>query len=155
MNRDPDSPPRNQPDERGDGTRAGGGGGGGGDDDDHRRHGRRRRYPYYKQQDDTQLYGTPGGGPGARTGTRTQRNRLQDECDRGYEDGLRAGEKDARRGQSSDPQRWNLYRTGGETVNRPNRPVDAKQAYRDCFLRGYTEAYSSFKLNPGGASPPN
>jgi hypothetical protein len=138
----------------GGGARGEGRNGEDGDDDerDHERR-RRRRYPYY-HKDDTQPYGTPGavtrtqGGGGG-----TQRNRLQDECDRGYEDGLRAGEKDARRGLSSDPQRSTLYRNGGETINRVGRTADAKQAYRDCFLRGYAEAYKGLSLNPGGASP--
>ncbi|HEX6184119.1 MAG TPA: hypothetical protein VFZ44_09605 [Pyrinomonadaceae bacterium] len=59
------------------------------------------------------------------------------------------------RGLSSDPQRWTLYRTGGETVNRAGRPADFKQAYRDCFLRGYEEAYRNIKPSTGGASPLN
>lgn len=157
MNRDDDNPPRSQPDAAGGATGAGGGGNGGDDEgDDDRHHGRRRGRHRYYYPDDTQLYGTTGAG-GARTqgGTRPQRNRLQEECDRGYEDGLRAGEKDARRGLSSDPQRWSLYRTGGETVNRPGRPADARQAYRDCFQRGYEQAFGNFKLNPGSASPSN
>ena len=160
MNRDDDNPFRDQPDVSRPGTTAAGDrrGGGGDDDgdDDHRRGRRHRRHRYY-YPDDTQLYGTPG--TGRRTqgggGGGTQRNRLQDECDRGYEDGLRAGEKDARRGLSSDPQRWSLYRSGGETVNRANRPVDAKQAYRDCFLRGYEQGHRGIKLNSGGASTTN
>lgn len=159
MNRDDDNPARNQPDASG--TRAGGGagrnGGEDGDDDDDRRgHGRRRHhhYPRY-HQDDTQLYGTSGGGGGARTqgGGRTQSSRLQDECDRGYEDGLRSGEKDARKGLSSDPQRWTLYRMGGETPSRTGRPGDARLAYRDCFLRGYEEGYRNIRPTSGGTSP--
>ena len=155
MNRDDDNPPRSQPDASG--KAASGGAGGDGDDDkdgdDH--HGRRRhyRYPRY-HQDDTQVYGTSGsGGRTQGGGGGAPRGRLQDECDRGYEDGLRAGEKDARKGLSSDPQRWTLYRNGGETLSRSGRPGDAKQAYRDCFLRGYGEAYNGMRLNPSGASP--
>jgi hypothetical protein len=155
VNRDDDNPPRNQPDAGGAGARGGGGqNGGDGDGDDHRDHNRRRRHHYY-HQDDTQLYGTSGAGAGTQSGGRTQSNRLQDECDRGYEDGLRAGEKDARRGLSGDPQRWGLYRSGGDTVNRVGRTAADKQAYRDCFLRGYEEGQRNIKLNSGGASPDN
>ena len=156
MNRDDDNPPRTQPDASG--TGAGGGsrpGGGGNDDDDDRDHGHRRRHRYHYPNYDTQLYGNSGGGTSTQSGTRTQRNKLQDECDRGYEDGLRSGEKDARRGLSSDPQRWGLYRNGGETVNRVGRTADAKYAYRDCFLHGYEASYRNNKLNSGGASPLN
>jgi len=154
VNRDDDNPARDQPDASGAGAR--GGGRNDGDDDDDRDHGRRRRhrhhrYPRY-HQDDTQLYGTSGGGR-TQGGTGSQRSKLQDECDRGYEDGLRSGEKDARRGLSSDPQRWTLYRTGGETIHRAGRTAAFKQAYRDCFLRGYEESYRSIRPNSGGASP--
>ena len=153
MNRDDDNPPRSQPDASGAGAGGGARGDGGDGDDDRGGHRYRRRhhhYPHY-YYDDTQVYGTSGQGGGGGA----QRSRLQDECDRGYDDGLSAGEKDARKGLSSDPQRSSLYRTGGETTNRVGRPPDAKQAYRDCFLRGYQEAYSSTRLNPGGASPNN
>jgi hypothetical protein len=153
LNRDDDTPPRSQPDVSGGGTR--GNGQNGGDDDDNRDHGRRRYRHRYHYPDDTQLYGTSGTGARTQSGGRTQRSPLQDECDRGYADGLRAGEKDARRGLSSDPQRSSLYRSGGETVNRVGRTADAKQAYRDCFLRGYEEGFKGFNLNPGGASPHN
>jgi hypothetical protein len=155
VNRDDDNPPRDQPDASGTGARGGGRNGGDDGDDDRRDHDRRHRHHRYYHQDDTQLYRTSGGGTRTQSGGRTQRNRLQDECDRGYEDGLRAGEKDARRGLSSDPQRWGLYRSGGETLSRAGRPADAKQAYRDCFLDGYEEAFRNIKLNPGGASPNN
>ncbi|HEX7314654.1 MAG TPA: hypothetical protein VF297_12075 [Pyrinomonadaceae bacterium] len=69
----------------------------------------------------------------------------RDECERGYEEGRRVGSMDALRGQTNDPQRSRHYKRGGGGIISWGRSEAAKQAYRDCFLRGYEEGYR----NPG------
>jgi hypothetical protein len=71
---------------------------------------------------------------------------LQDKCDRGYEDGLRAGAKDARRGQSNDPYSSGSYQRGGGGFFSWGRSDAEKRAYRDCFLKGYEEGYRNPNL---------
>ena len=77
---------------------------------------------------------------------------LQDECDRGYDAGLRTGAKDARRGQSSDPYSSDHYKSGGGGFFSWGRSAAAKKAYRDCFLKGYEEGYRNPNLHSGDAS---
>ena len=101
-----------------------------GDKDYHRRH-RRYRHDGKRIYDTSDDYST----------TRAQSASIQDECDRGYDDGLESGAKDARRGLSSDPNRSSRYRNGGGGIFSPGRSAAAKQAYRDCFLKGYEEGY--------------
>jgi hypothetical protein len=69
-----------------------------------------------------------------------------DECERGYEEGLETGAKDARRGQTYDPQRSRHYKTGGGGLFSIGRSAADKQAYRDCFLRGYDEGFKNPNL---------
>ena len=65
--------------------------------------------------------------------------------DRGYEDGLYTGSKDADRGQSYDPYRSHFYQDAGHGFlslwgHRDSYSV----AYRDGFLRGYNEGYEHY-----------
>ncbi len=76
---------------------------------------------------------------------------MQDECDRGYNDGLKTGAKDMRRGQSNDPYRSGHYKSGGGGFFSWGRSAAAKQAYRDCFLKGYEEGYKNPDLYFGNA----
>lgn len=129
-----------------------GGGSGAGPRDHHGRRGgdkdkdkRRRRHRY---RHDTPVYTTDNNaGP--------QSVNLQDECDRGYDAGLRTGAKDAREGKSNDPRRSGNYKSGGGGFFKWGRSDAAKQAYRDCFLRGYEEGYRNANATPAGASPLN
>ena len=77
---------------------------------------------------------------------------LQEECDRGYDAGLRTGAKDARRGQSNDPYRSGNYKSGGGGFFSLGRSATAKKAYRDCFLKGYEEGYRDPNLHFGDPS---
>jgi hypothetical protein len=52
----------------------------------------------------------------------------------GYEDGLKTGASDARRGQSDDPQRSHYFRDAGFG--------NFAQDYREGFLRGYGEGFT-------------
>ena len=76
---------------------------------------------------------------------------LQAECDRGYEDGLKTGAKDARRGQSNDPRRSGNYKSGGGGFFSWGRSDAAKRAYRDCFVKGYEEGYRNPNLYSGNS----
>ncbi|MCA1621416.1 MAG: hypothetical protein LC795_19350 [Acidobacteria bacterium] len=76
---------------------------------------------------------------------------LQAECDRGYEDGLKTGAKDARRGQSNDPYRSGNYKSGGGGFFSWGRSDAARKAYRDCFLKGYEEGHKNPNLYSGDA----
>lgn len=51
----------------------------------------------------------------------------------GYEDGLKTGSSDARRGQSDDPQRSHYFKDAGFG--------NFAQDYREGFLRGYSEGF--------------
>ena len=51
----------------------------------------------------------------------------------GYEDGLKTGSSDARRGQSNDPERSHYFKDAGFG--------NFAQDYRDGFLRGYSEGF--------------
>ena len=77
---------------------------------------------------------------------------VQEECDRGYDDGLKTGAKDARRGQSNDPLRSGNYQRGGGGFFSWGRSAAAKKAYRDCFLKGYEEGFRNPNLYFGDAS---
>lgn len=70
----------------------------------------------------------------------------RDECERGLDEGRRTGASDARRGQSNDPLRSRHYKRGGGGIITWGRSGAAKQAYRDCFLRGYEEGYRNPNL---------
>lgn len=70
----------------------------------------------------------------------------RDECERGLDEGRRTGASDARRGQSNDPLRSRHYKRGGGGIISWGRSGAAKQAYRDCFLRGYEEGYRNPNL---------
>lgn len=65
----------------------------------------------------------------------------RDECQRGYDQGLRTGASDARKGMTNDPYRSRHYKNGGGGFFSWGRSGADKQAYRDCFLRGYEEGY--------------
>lgn len=71
----------------------------------------------------------------------------QDECQRGFEQGLRTGASDARRGQPNDPYRSRHYKNGGGGFFSWGRGDAAKQSYRDCFLRGYQEGFQNPNLH--------
>ena len=51
----------------------------------------------------------------------------------GYEDGLKTGSSDARRGQSDDPERSHYFKDAGFG--------NFAQDYRDGFLRGYDQGF--------------
>ena len=73
--------------------------------------------------------------------------------DQGYEDGLRTGANDARRGQNYDPERSHFYKsaTGGFNAIFSQRAI-YQQAYRDGFLRGYDEGFRNWqRYFTGGA----
>jgi hypothetical protein len=135
----------------GGGPTGGGGGNAGGGGGHHRRgdkkDGHRRRRHHRYRHDGTRLYET------ADQNAPVQSVNLQAECDRGYEDGLKTGAKDALRGQSNDPQRSGNYKSGGGGFFSWGRSDAAKRAYRDCFLRGYEEGYRNPHTNPVGANP--
>ncbi len=62
--------------------------------------------------------------------------------ERGYQDGLYTGERDARDGQSYDPQRSHYYRNATDGYNSSyGHKSDYKRAYRDGFLRGYDDGF--------------
>lgn len=130
----------------GGGPTGGGGNNSGGGGGDHHRRGdnkddrRRRRHHHRYRHDGTRLYET------ADQNAPVQSVNLQAECDRGYEDGVKTGAKDARRGQSNDPQRSDNYKRGGGGFWSWGRSDAAKRAYRDCFLRGYEEGYRNPNL---------
>ena len=52
---------------------------------------------------------------------------------RGHEDGLTTGSKDARRGQSHNPERPHYFKDSGFG--------NFAQDYREDFLRGYEEGF--------------
>jgi len=72
--------------------------------------------------------------------------------DRGYREGLRQGEFDARRGVALDFERDPLFRDGTRGYD---RRYGSRDLYRDDFRRGFTDGYrSSFaRLRPAPAPP--
>jgi hypothetical protein len=73
--------------------------------------------------------------------------------ERGYHDGLLTGARDARSGESYDPERSHFYRNGsyGFFSTFGNRGI-YQQAYRDGFLRGYQEGYQNYQNYFSGGS---
>ncbi len=66
--------------------------------------------------------------------------------DRGYEEGLRTGASDGRRGQPYDPERSHFYRSGSSGFSSIFGTRGSYQfAYRDGFLRGYEEGYQNWE----------
>ena len=51
----------------------------------------------------------------------------------GYQDGLKTGSSDARRGQNNDPERSHYFKNAGFG--------NFGEAYREGFLRGYSEGF--------------
>ena len=78
------------------------------------------------------------------------RGLARDAYDRGYREGLRQGDFDARRGVALDFERDPLFRDGTRNYDRRYGPRDR---YRDDFRRGYADGYrSSFaRLRPAPA----
>ncbi|MBV9925103.1 MAG: hypothetical protein JOZ96_08825 [Acidobacteria bacterium] len=120
-------------------------GGGRGDGDNHRDHGRRhdkddrdhhRDRHRHSRYDDT-IYQPTDNNAGYQVGDG------RDECQRGYDQGYATGLSDARRGQSKDPYRSRHYKNGGGGFWTLGRSAADKQAYRDCFLRGYEEGFGA------------
>jgi hypothetical protein len=76
----------------------------------------------------------------------------RDAYDRGYREGLRQGEFDARRGLALDFERDPLFRDG---LRGYDRRFGSRDLYRDDFRRGYIDAYRSSyaRLRPTPAPP--
>ena len=68
-------------------------------------------------------------------------------ANQGYQDGLYTGSNDAQRRQSYNPERSHFYRNGhGDNggYGRYGNSYQFQQAYRDGFLRGYSEGYRRY-----------
>ena len=110
------------------------------DRDHHREHKHRRdrdRDDRYRAYHNTRVYQSSNyGGYGYSSNA----------YERGYQDGLHTGAKDAQRGQSYDPERSHFYQhgTSGFFSIFGSRGT-YQQAYRDGFLRGYEEGYQHYE----------
>jgi hypothetical protein len=76
----------------------------------------------------------------------------RDAYDRGYREGLRQGEGDARRGFTLDFERDPIFRQGDRGYD---RRFGSRDLYRDEFRRGYIDGYraSYARLRPSPAPP--
>ena len=71
-------------------------------------------------------------------------NEYQIAANQGYQDGLNTGSNDAQRRQNYNPQRSHFYRNGhGDNggYGRYGNSYQFQQAYRDGFVRGYSDGY--------------
>jgi hypothetical protein len=75
----------------------------------------------------------------------------RDAYDRGYREGVRQGEADARRGVALDFQRDPLFRDGTRGYE---RRYGSRDLYRDDFRRGFAEGYRSSYARFGPAPAP-
>lgn len=80
------------------------------------------------------------------------RGLARDVYDRGYREGLRQGELDARRGLALDFERDPIFRNG---IRGYDRRFGSRDIYRDEFRRGYINGYRSSyaRLRPAPAPP--
>jgi flagellar biosynthesis/type III secretory pathway protein FliH len=69
---------------------------------------------------------------------RSWRNSNRDVYDRGYREGVRRGEDDARRNREFNIERDGVYRDADRGYN---RNYGSRDAYRDQFRRGFAEGY--------------
>jgi len=88
-----------------------------------------RNRDYSRNRDDR--YGRNGG----------YGNTSQLAINQGYQDGLYTGSSDAQRGQNYNPQRSHFYRNGHGDPGGYYGGYQNQQAYRDGFLRGYSDGY--------------
>jgi len=71
-------------------------------------------------------------------------NEYQIAANQGYQDGLYTGSNDGQRGQNYNPQRSHFYRNGHGNnggYGRYGNSYQFQQAYRDGFVRGYSDGY--------------
>lgn len=74
-------------------------------------------------------------------------------ANQGYQDGLYTGSNDAQRRQNYNPQRSHFYRNGhGDNggYGRYGNSYQFQDAYRQGFLRGYSEGYQRYGGNRRG-----
>ena len=79
------------------------------------------------------------------------RGLARDGYDRGYREGLRQGEFDARRGLTLDFQRDQIFRDGTRGYE---RRFGNRDLYRDDFRRGYIDGYRSSYARLRRVAPP-
>ena len=80
-------------------------------------------------------------------------NEYQIAANQGYQDGLYTGSTDGQRGQNYNPQRSHFYRNGHGNnggYGRYGNSYQFQQAYRDGFLRGYSDGYRRYGGNRRG-----
>ena len=80
-----------------------------------------------------------------------QSDRGSDAYDRGYREGLRGGENDAREGRRFDYQRQDAYRDVDRFYGRDRSDRDAfRDSFRRGFAEGYREGFERVRVRVGG-----